>query len=377
MPTFADDLIPSRVFLPELSPAQEGRGGFGEPGRFTGPGGSPGQGAGLPAVVLPFPTPPPPAPTPTQPVRFPVGVPAANDPIFSRALPFLKIGSVIVGVAAFFDFLVREAQEERINIEQAERDAVDELLARRLGSDNPLAVVTISSPLDRPTPPVAEIIAPPRPGDFQLPTSPAPTPIEISPPELTPLEIGAPELTPAPVEIPAPVVTPAPRAKPSSAPLPIGTPGIGTPSPVFVPTSPGFFGAPRSPVAFPTFPPLASPRLQPVGDPLTPFSAPGVPSTRTTFQPGDVRLPQQQPQPQTQQRRRCKPCPKKKRRRRNKCFKGLFREGPFSDQVTFKKWVEIDCSSGRELGKRKRPTGPPELKIVRRIKKAAKEIIGG
>lgn len=378
MPTFADDLIPGGVFLPELSPEQEGRGGFGR--SFTGPGGSPGVGAGLPAIpIIPVPGPTP-APTlrivrPIRPPTLQLGGPAANDPVFSRALPFLRIGSAAIGVAAFIDFAVREAQEESINRQQAEREAVDELVARRLGADNPLAVIEISSPLDQPAPPGVEFAAPPRPTPFELPAEVSAPPIEI--PQFPSVEIPTtlPEIVQAPLEIPAPTPAPTPTAAPSSAPLPAGTPGIGTGVGVFAPPARAPFSFPRSsPVSFPQFPPVQSPKLQPVGDPLTPFVTPEVPSTATPFDVGNIELPQTQPQPQNQ---RC-PAPKRKRKkrpeRRDACFKGLYREGPFDDQISFTEFAEIDCSSGRELGKRKRPTGAPNLRLVETV---AEKIIGG
>lgn len=342
--------------------------------------------AGLPALALPVPTSPPvvrptpPVVRPTAPSRFPIGAPAANDPIFSRAIPFLRLGSLVVGVASALDLLVREIQEQTINRQQREREEVDRLVARRLGSDNPLSEIEISAPLDRPAAPASEVLekieAPRSP---TAPPSRAPDPTftpEVLPEIETPGVSPGPVITPVPLEIPSPTVTPRPLARPSTRPLPVGTPGIGTPSPVFVPPPRFPFSFPISPpVAFPVFPPVQFPRTSPVGDPLTPFAAPGVPSPGTPPQLGDVELPQQQPAPQPNQDK-CKPAKrrKKRRKRRDKCFKGLYREGPWDDQVAFTKWVEIDCSSGRELGARRRPSGPPELRIVSEAKKIVKQL---
>lgn len=311
---------------------------------------------GVPAIVIPLPV-----PEPTQPVRPPVSfptTPAANDPVFSRAAKFIKIGSVIVTVAAVIDFLVREAQERTINREQREREQVDRQVARRLGAGKPPRVVEIAPPAAPPRPTIFETI--PDIGVENIPQLPQnlPSPVEIPTPGRVPLEVPLP--TPGQVTIPAPGL-PAPSPSPIGVPAPVSIPGIGSPTPVFIPRTRPFSFPIFSPVGFPVFDPVSFPRRVPIGDPLTPITPPDVASP---IQPGSIELPQTQPQPQN---RRC-PAPrrkkKKRRTKRDKCFKGLFREGPFDDQVTFKKWVQIDCSSGRELGKKKRPTGTPRLRSV-------------
>ena len=365
------DLIPGLPFFPELSPAQEGRGGFGGP-TFE-PGGSPRR-SGLPAVVIPIPVPQPTQPV-TRPISFPTG-PAANDPIFSCAGPFLRVGSIITGVAVIVDLLIRAAQEKDINREQREREETDRLIARRLGADNPLKIIEFPEDFFEPRSPPADEVPPlsrPETATLQQPQiEPVDIPEIASVPATVPLP--SPGVDPGPIR--APEAPPAPARAPARVPVPTGVPGIGSPTtPVFIPPPRAPFSFPITPpVAFPLFEPVAFPEFPPIGDPLTPITPPQVASP---FQPGTIQLPEAQPQPQN---RRC-PAPrrkkKKRRERRDKCFKGLFREGPFDDQVTFRKWVEIDCSSGRELGKRRRPGGPTKLKIVERAKRVVKEVIGG
>lgn len=371
---FDDPFFPPPFFPPPFiprgrdpSPPRRGRGFRG----FRRGGERPDRG-GLPNVIIPI-------PQPTQPVSRPIGFPtgpAANDPIFSRAGPFLRVGSIITGVAAIFDILIRAAQEKDINREQREREEADRQIARRLGADNPLRIIEFPEDFFEPrSPPIDEVPPLSRPELVTLPTPQVET-VEI--PEVPPVPVPVEVPTPGVISptIPAPEVPPGPAPAPAPVPVPVGVPGIGSPTtPIFVPpsTAPLSFPFP-SPVSFPLFEPIQFPRFDPIGDPLTPVVPPELISP---LQPGSIELPEAQPQPQN---RRC-PAPKrrkkKRRARRDKCFKGLFREGPFDDQITFKKWVEIDCSSGRELGKRKRPTGPPELKIVERVKRVAKQVIGG
>ena len=62
-----------------------------------------------------------------------------------------------------------------------------------------------------------------------------------------------------------------------------------------------------------------------------------------------IEFPQPVPQPDPA-RRRCEPCPEKDPPEpRDACFKGLYREGPTTDDVEFTEWVEIDCFTGKEL----------------------------
>lgn len=326
--------------------------------------------AGGGAVAVPLPVPQPQPTVRTPPVRFPTG-PAANDPTFSIAGRLVRIGGFITIGAAALAELVAAIQREIIDQELRDIAAVDALISRRLGADNPLAVITIDAPLDEPLPRDEFEF---RPGD--LPASPDAPPTRAPDPRFTPFEIPpvvAPPATPAPPEIPAPPrdlpdirTQPETRPAPSSDPLPPGTPGIGTPRPVFTPRPGGLFSSPPLPGTFspPQFisPPVTTPVFAPrIGTPLTP--------PRTTVSPspgpGTIQLPRQQPQPQPRQRR-CKPCRKKKPTRRKACYKGLYREGPMSNQLKKTRWVKIDCSTGRELGKRKRPSGLPDLKIIKR-----------
>ena len=353
MPHIEEPGVPPFVF-PEFIPFPRSNGG----------GGGPPSDAGLPNVVIPFPVPQPTQPV-TRPINFPTG-PAANDAIFSRVGPFIRIGSIITAVAQIIDILIRVAQEKQINREQREREANDRRIARQLGRDNPLQVITFPEdafPTDQPrSPPIEQVPPLSRPEIVTLP-QPQIEPLEL--PEITPLPSSVP--LPSPGVDPGPIVAPSapPSPTPVSPPVPVptGVPGIGSRTmPVFVPpaTTPFTFPFPP-PLSFPLSAPAQFPVFRPIGDPLTPIAPPVVP---LSLQPGLLELPQAQPQPQN---RRCpKPRRRKKKRaqRRDKCFKGLFREGPFDDQVSFRKWVEIDCSSGRELGKRKRPTGIPDLRSV-------------
>lgn len=354
-----DDPFPPPIFPPPFSPPRPRPRTRRDP--FGRRGGRPGEGrrrrGGLPNVAVPIPVPLPTQPS-TRPISFPTG-PAANDPIFSRVPSVLRVGSIIVAVAQIIDILIRAAQEKRINREQREREQEDRRIARRLGRDNPLQVLEFPEDFVTPrSPPIEQVPPLSRPEIVTLP-QPEIEPLEL--PEISPLPPSVP--VPSPGLDPGPIVAPTRLPSPAPVPVPAGVPGIGSRTmPVFVPpaTTPSIFSIP-SPVTFPLRAPAQFPVFRPIGDPLTPIAPPVVP---LSLQPGLLELPQAQPQPQN---RRCpKPRRRKKKRaqRRDKCFKGLFREGPFDDQITFKKWVEIDCSSGRELGKRKRPTGLPELRVV-------------
>lgn len=301
---------------------------------------------GLPAPIIPFPTPQPSPPTggtvASRPI-FPSGA-AANDPVFSQAGKILARGNIAILIATALDQIVRAAQEEQINREQFEREEVDRQIARRLGADNPLRVVTLPPDV---APSVPEFEAPTF-GDLigdAPPAVRAPTPapeIVFDAPQI-PSQI--PDIVPAPIQAPAPVAPESPAPRPSTAPGP-GF-GIGTASPVFVPPPrlPGSFPI-APPTAFPIFSPVQFPVPQPIGDPiLTSFDVPSVDS------PIDVEIfdfPQAQPQPQTQPRR-CKPCKEDNPKPRDKCFKGLFREGRLDTEVDFTNWVEISCETGKEI----------------------------
>ena len=88
--------------------------------------------------------------------------------------------------------------------------------------------------------------------------------------------------------------------------------------------------------------------FDPIGDPLTAFESGGVPSQTTSTFADVLEFPQ--PVPQTQPARRCRPCPKEEPPTlRDACFKGLYREGPFTDDVDFVEWAEINCATGEEI----------------------------
>lgn len=170
-------------------------------------------------------------------------------------------------------------------------------------------------------------------------------------------ELPRPEISPKSPELPEVITAPDPKPAPAPVPAPIpGIPGIGSPQPVFEPVR-----SPRTPV-LPLGLPLPSPFSTPIGlprlDPLRRFSpsprTPRLPSQLTPPQGQVIPLPGPQASPQ-QQPQRCRPCPKKKKpTRRSKCYKGLYKEGRMSNQLKKTRWVEIDCESGRELGKSRR-----------------------
>jgi len=316
--------------------------------------------AGLPALVLTLPEPGTPAARPT----FPTG-PAANDPIFSQVSRLLRIGGALVAGASFADFIIRKAQEDQINREQFEREQVDALTARKLGADNPLPVVLVSD-VDLAAAARTESEFP-RPDFEQLPDAP-----EISFERITeipgvqipfPAQIpSTPTRTPTPT-IPAPAPAPGPgifgdplpdnlpqpgeipTVSPSPLPKPAPLPGFGVPG-----TVPSFPTA--RPISFPRRLPVRFPQFRPVSDPVprSLVSPKPTSSNLTSPQRGVLRLPQALPQAQPQSQRKCKPCKEDNPEPREKCYKGLYREGPFTTDVDFTEWAEVDCVTGVELG---------------------------
>lgn len=310
--------------------------------------------AGLPALVLPFEAPTAPASRPV----FPTG-PAANDPIFSQAARLLKIGGAVVAGAVFLDFVIRQAQEDQINREQRERDEVDELIARRLGADNPLPIVLVSD-VDFAAAARTESEFPKV--DFEeLPVEPEIPFEQIQ--EIPGVQIQFPSQRPAglPETLPDPVFTPAsdpalplfgdplgterpqpfetPTTLPRVSPRPATRPGFGVPGVLSPPATPAPLRFPRRlPTSFPTFRPVSDPLPRTLAQPR-----PG-PSSLTSPQRGILELPQALPQPQQQPRRdRCKPCKEDFPEPRDKCFKGLYREGALDTEVEFTAWEEIPC----------------------------------
>ena len=278
---------------------------------------------------------PQPRPTPGQP-RFPTG-PAANDPVFRRvgfgtAGRLLGVGGLLIaGVQAAIAEIERRQREDQEEILREQRRETEEInrQARRRRELEALRT-------DRRSP-LPDPIQLPRPDIVILPQQ-VPLPVPVSPlpsPQTLPVEIPqpGPAAIPSPVAIPAPV--PPPAASPSAPPV-----------------------VPINPVQFPSFDPIP---FLPFGQPFTapsPVNVPiGSPSPLTGFGPGSVpsqqlgfiELPQAVPQPQPQR------CPQRKcdddlDQPRTECFKGLYREGVLDTDFT--SWTEIDCITGREIGRR-------------------------
>lgn len=182
------------------------------------------------------------------------------------------------------------------------------------------------------------VIAPPTPDSPGPGTSPATSPAE----------------TPGPVTLPP--TPPAPSTRPASPPASAPGFGIGTGT-IFLPggaPAPGI-GIPPLFVGFPAQNPANLPRRGLRRRPApSPAPAPG---GLTSFAPGVLQLPQPQPVPQTDPaQRRCKPCKEDNPKPRDACFKGLYKEGPLDTEVEFTQWVEIDCTTGRELSRPRFPS---------------------
>lgn len=300
---------------------------------------------GLPVPILPTFPELPPQPT-TQPVRLPTG-PAANDPVFSQASKILRAGNVIVGIAIILDQLIRKAQDLEIEEEFREREAVFELEKRRRALEREPIEIVITEPREDPGPDPIEF---PLPDVSPLPEQPVITPAPVEIPGVQ-IPTSAPT-TPSEIELPGPTTPTAPRPATVPLPGPATVPGIGSQPGVFTPTptpTPTPIGVPSSlPGIFPIPFPIGRPTTFRVGDPLTPVRPEVVPS-------GDIGsfadvTPFPQPLPQQQPARRCEPCPQEEPPSlRDQCFKGLYREGPFTDDVDFTEWAEIDCFTGVEL----------------------------
>lgn len=296
--------------------------------------------AGAAAVSLPR---PPPGPT------FPRG-PAANDPIFRTGkfgigTRLLGVGGLIIVAAEVLFEIARRKQISDLNevLDEAERKLAEARALRKKTER-----IREAAARGRAAREGSSVIVPPIPGRIDLPPQPAlpseriPSPlpdIVTSPtPEVPvplPGEIGAPEL-PVP-QLPETPATPGTAPVPSPGPRPI-------PSPRPTPRSPPLPA--RIPSILPSFIPF----------PLTRFEPARVrsPELRTPSQireeiTGVIQLPTPQPVPQTDPARRCKPCKEDNPKPRNRCFKGLYREGPLDTEVDFTPWNEIDCLTGREL----------------------------
>ena len=308
----------------------------------------PETGAGFPAPVVPL-FPPLPTTTtvpPRAPVRiiFPSG-PAANDPVFSRAGGILRIGNVVVGIAIILDQLIRKAQDLRIEQEERERESVfQQRIRERALQREPLIVEFPAPRVDPPPFDPADIPSQPRTPQQQ----PGGTPLEIPGVQVP----GIPAPAPAPISVPGPTAPTAPKPATVPAPVPATIPGIGSQVGVFTPPlfpGPITVGVPSPvPGLFPSFRGAEFPVFEPIGDPLTAFEPGGVASQTTSTFADVLEFPQ--PVPQTQPARRCRPCPKEDPPTlRDACFKGLYREGPFTDDVDFVEWAEINCVTGEEI----------------------------
>lgn len=305
------------------------------------------------ANLAAVPTTPPastPVPRPVPPPRiiFP-NIPAANDPVFSRAGTVLRAGNIVVGAAIIIDVLLRKAQDLTIEREEREREADFESFLRRRRR---LALEKEPRTILFPSPAVLKGEEFPLPDLTEIPEQP------LGRPAFDPID--QPDVVvPAPVRLPsspAPAVTPPTLPVPASSPtpIPVGTPGIGTNPGVFTPPGATPAGSPLGvpgafPISFPVAPPVSFPVFTPIGDlfpspPLTTIDPVGVGSSFA-----DV-LDFPQPQPSTDPARRCRPCPEEDPpTARDACFKGLYREGRLSNDVDFTEWAEINCETGEEI----------------------------
>lgn len=181
-------------------------------------------------------------------------------------------------------------------------------------------------------------------------TKVAPVPPGGGPPLPSGIEFRIPEPTlPTPPKAtrPARLDDPGDEPKRVDVKLPeLATPGFGSPLPkAKVPK--------RSPLRSPFTAPLFStfPQFRLRTSPLE-FE----PRSRLTRveEPKVSSKPEPRTMPEMLQRfpqQECKPKPPTKRR---KCWKGLYKEGPMSNQLRKTRWTEIDCATGRELGKTRR-----------------------
>lgn len=275
----------------------------------------------------------------TQP--FPRG-PAANDPVFdiwrsvwkNRLARILGRGSGVVGGAEFMAILLESFSKNRLD--KAYWDAVKQRnLAReqRLRTETEVQTIGTETPQPRPEPPEFPV------EDFpQMPRR-----------EMPALDPGV-VIIPGGVPLPAP--SPGPISPPSRLPAPI--PGTG---PGYWPGSPLLNPAPGTP-----WNPLTMPgRVRPPSRKARPQTNP---SARPRWRPGDpVPLTTVGPsmiqgqslgmnlQPETAAQTQARRCPARKRKRRRlrkRCYKGLYKEGRWDDEVDFTKWVRVDCETGRE-----------------------------
>lgn len=304
-----------------------------------GPRRRPPRAGGLSALPQAVPQPPPFSPPPTFP-----GGPAANDPIFKKALSrripiaslgrLLGLGGLIVTAAEILVKVIEKRQLDRMGDILADQDRVTarinieaiierELRKKLLRAEKKVRALesapeTLEIPEVEPPPAPLRRIAPEIfPDVFPATTTPFPVP------------------SPVPIEVPGPVAPTVPR--PAPVPLPAPLP----------------FPVPRTfPLGLPAPLPIFFPRFTPVGDPqlLTPFQSTPLPSPGTgptsqfAFSPDPRLQPQLSPQTDPEQRckRRCDD-----RENRTQCFKGLFRESTSS--IDFTDWQEVDCITGRDI----------------------------
>lgn len=297
----------------------------------------PGTGRGLSALPVAVPQPPPFSPPPI------FQGPAANDPIFKRALArripigslgrLLGLGGLVITAAEILVKGLEKLQVDRLGDILAEQDQViarinidailtREALEKALRVEKQVRALesapeTLEQPIGDPLPALSPQRLPAVIPDI-FPQVPAPFPVTVP----SPLGVPGPVAPTLPSTPPQPLPTPLPL--PTQRPFPIG-----------------------SPLQLPVFDPLFSP----VGDPdlltgidptpLT-FAGPGT-SPQFSFTPDPRLQPQLDPQTNPDRcKRRCDD-----RENRTQCFKGLFRESTSS--IDFTDWQEVDCISGRDI----------------------------
>lgn len=290
------------------------------------------------AQPLPIPTPPPP-PGGLERVFGELGR-AANDPVFRRTAGtrfglFGLAGAILIaGEVALINEILRR-QQERIDRELEEQEREIEEINRRAQRQRELEAIRRASA--DPLPDIPDPVRVPRPELF---------------PDVLPLPIPLPETAPVPSlpgetrdpvtpaepsvpSIPAPGPLPVPSAPPVTLPPPIGAP-LPSPVPSALPFVIPFF-EPFSPLN-------PSPSQVPASSPLTSVQTGSVQSLGQSFALNPTSLAQQAQTDKCPARR----CDDDLDEPRDRCFKGLYREGPL--ETDFTSWVEIDCITGKEVG---------------------------
>jgi len=290
------------------------------------------------AQPLPIPTPPTP-PGGLERVFGELGK-AANDPVFRRTAGtrfglFGLAGAILIaGEVALINEILRR-QQERIDRELEEQEREIEEINRRAQRQRELEAIRRASA--DPLPDIPDFPRVPRPdAPPSIPRQPVFLPDIVPVPSLpggTPAPSAPGE--PAAPSIPAPGPLPAPSAPPAGLPLP--TPA---PLPSVVPS--------LFPSVIPFFEPFSPlnplPDQLPVSSPLTGVRPSSVPSLGASFAPNPAALGQQAQTDKCPARR----CDDDLEEPRDRCFKGLYREGPL--ETDFTSWVEIDCLTGKETG---------------------------